>query len=180
MEESRKAEYYSYEYTNQKRTKTRIAVFEGKTNSTLSHSLNITVPSFFVHDSSASDNNHLSMEPCKETHIKTFETSCHARLIRRMKEVVLDQLNDNLFTIDDLACSQNMSVSSLKRTLKKIIGMSPGKFIREIRLQEARTLLITKQYTTIKEVVYAVGFENASHFSKLYQERFGKLPSAHL
>ncbi|MEP3390290.1 MAG: helix-turn-helix domain-containing protein [Reichenbachiella sp.] len=180
MEESRKAEYYSYEYTNQRRAKPRIAVVENKTNSTLSHSLNITVPSFFVHNCSTSDNNHLNKLRGKENPIKTLEASYYARLIHRMKKVVLDQLDDNSFTIDDLACTQNMSVSSLKRTFKKIMGMSPGKFIREIRLQTARTLLLTKQYTTIKEVVYAVGFDNASHFSKLYHERFGQLPSSHL
>lgn len=102
------------------------------------------------------------------------------KFIENMKVVVMDQLNNQSFSMEDLASSQSMSVSTLKRALKKATGMSPGKFIREIRLQEALTLLETKQYPTVMEVAYAVGYENASHFTKLYQERFGKKPSEYL
>ncbi|MCV9385966.1 hybrid sensor histidine kinase/response regulator transcription factor [Reichenbachiella ulvae] len=107
----------------------------------------------------------------------TKEPSYHDQLIMDMKAFVLSELKNSEFTIEHLAESQNMSVSSLKRTLKKTAGMSPGKFVREIRLQQARAMLEARQYATVLEVVYAVGLENASHFSKLYYERFGKKPS---
>ncbi|PIB35239.1 hypothetical protein BFP72_07435 [Reichenbachiella sp. 5M10] len=106
--------------------------------------------------------------------------SFNDKLLSEMKEVVLDQLGNSAFIIDDLANALNMSVSSLKRVIKKASGLSPGKFIREIRLFQAKNLLQTKKYATVQEVVFAVGFENASHFSKLYFERFGKRPSEYL
>ncbi|MCB0376534.1 MAG: helix-turn-helix domain-containing protein, partial [Sinomicrobium sp.] len=101
-------------------------------------------------------------------------------MVTAMKEEVLKHLEDTAFTTDDLAASQNMSLSSLKRFLKKHTGLNPGRFIREIRLQQARRLLESGQYPTVQEVTYAVGFENASHFTKLFSERFGKKPSEYL
>ena len=71
-------------------------------------------------------------------------------------------------------------LDGLTRLLKKATGLSPNQFIREIRLQQACRLLETKQYPTVLEVVYAVGFENASHFARRYAERFGKKPSEYL
>lgn len=100
--------------------------------------------------------------------------------ILNMKEVIIKQLENNSLTVNDLADSQNISLSTLKRSLKKTTGLSPGQFIREIKLQEARKFLETKQYFTVLEVVHAVGFENASHFTKLFSERFGKKPSEYL
>ncbi|MEM9686634.1 MAG: ATP-binding protein, partial [Bacteroidota bacterium] len=102
------------------------------------------------------------------------------KVVTAMKDLILEQLENSTFTLNDLASSQNMSLSTLKRFLKKATGLTPGQFIREIRLQQARKLLETRQYPTVLEVVHAVGFENASYFTRLFSERFGKKPSAYL
>ncbi|MEM9685336.1 MAG: ATP-binding protein, partial [Bacteroidota bacterium] len=101
-------------------------------------------------------------------------------ILTALKEVVLSHLEDYTFTAEDLATSQNMSLSSLRRFLKKATGLSPGQFIREIRLQQARRLLEATQYSSVAEVMYAVGFEKASYFTRLFTERFGKNPSEYL
>ncbi|MEM9686217.1 MAG: response regulator [Bacteroidota bacterium] len=100
--------------------------------------------------------------------------------IKALKETVLKHLHSTTFTANDLAASANMSLNSLRRFLKKTTGLSPGQFIREIRLQQARRLLEARQYPTVLEVTYAVGFEKATYFSKLFAERFGKKPSEYL
>ncbi len=97
-----------------------------------------------------------------------------------MKDTVLQHLKDAAFTANDLATSRNMSLSSLRRLLKRSTGLSPGQFIREIRLQQARRFLEAKQYPGVAEVMYAVGFEKASYFTRLFSERFGKNPSEYL
>ena len=73
-----------------------------------------------------------------------------------------------------------MSESSLSRLLKKMTGLAPGQFIRDIRLQEAIFFLESHRYKTISEVVYAVGFEDTSSFTRLFKKRFGKSPTAYL
>ena len=106
--------------------------------------------------------------------------SYQEKQLAEMKEFVMSRLNDNSLSVNDLAASRNMSPSSLTRLLKKATGLNPSQFIREIRLQQARRLLEAKQYPTVLEVVYAIGFEKASHFTKLFSERFGKKPSEYL
>ena len=57
-----------------------------------------------------------------------------------------------------------------------LTGASASTFIRNIRLDKAREMLLTGHYT-ITQVLYSVGFNSPSYFSKMYKERFGILPS---
>ncbi|WP_375540666.1 helix-turn-helix domain-containing protein [Virgibacillus saliphilus] len=50
----------------------------------------------------------------------------------------------NGFKIDELAEMANMSVSSFYRCFKEVTAMSPIQFQRQLRLQEARSLLLSK------------------------------------
>ena len=100
-------------------------------------------------------------------------------LIGKLEKMVREHLSEGC-SISSLATYAAMSESSLNRFLKKITGLTPGQFIRDIRLQEAIFLLESKKYKTISEVVYAVGFEDASSFTRLFKKRFGKNPSTYL
>jgi AraC-like DNA-binding protein len=51
--------------------------------------------------------------------------------------------------------------------------MTPNQYITEIRLNKARQLLESRQFETVAEVCYAVGFKTPHYFSKLMKERFG-------
>ena len=63
------------------------------------------------------------------------------------------------------------------RIIKKLTGLSPLNFIKEIRLQQARQLLESRQFATVAEVGYEVGFSDPGYFTKVYFKRFGKRPS---
>ncbi len=101
-------------------------------------------------------------------------------LVKELEKLVKEHLSDSPFSISSLANHAAMSESSLRRLLKKMTGLSPGQFIRDIRLQEAIFFLESHRYKTISEVVYAVGFEDTSSFTRLFKKRFGKSPTAYL
>ena len=101
------------------------------------------------------------------------------KLIGKLEKMVREHLSEHI-TIDSLATHLAMSESSLYRFLKKMTGSTPGRFIRDIRLQEAVYLLQSQQYQTISEVVYAVGFQDSSSFTRLFKKRFGKSPSTYV
>ncbi|MCG8328207.1 MAG: response regulator, partial [Chitinophagales bacterium] len=82
----------------------------------------------------------------------------------------LDWVADHLF----------ISKKQLTRRIKQLTGLTPNKYIREMRLQLARDYLYVGKYHTVKEVAIAVGFSDTKYFSKLFQERFGILPSEQL
>ena len=108
------------------------------------------------------------------------EPAYQDKQIAAMKALVMEHIQDSAFTVSMLAESQHTTERSLNRFLQKATGLSPGKFIREIKLQHARRLLEARQYPTVQEVAYAIGFEKVSHFITLFSERFGKKPSEYL
>lgn len=67
----------------------------------------------------------------------------------------------------------------LFRKIKQMTGLSPNQYIQEIKLQKARHFLENKTYHTIAEVAYASGFNTPNYFAKVFEKRFGKLPSAY-
>lgn len=102
------------------------------------------------------------------------------KIVMELEKLVKKHLVDGDFSISTLTDYAAMSESSLSRLLKKVTGFTPGQFIRNVRLQEAAFFLETHQYTSISEVVYAVGFEDTSSFTRLFKKRFGKSPTEYL
>ena len=68
----------------------------------------------------------------------------------------------------------------IRLKMKKINGLSPGNYIKEIRLLKSRHLLENKSYSTIREICFSTGFNNPKYFSSIFYIRFGKLPIEYL
>lgn len=72
-----------------------------------------------------------------------------------------------------------MSVRSLQAGFDTYRGCSPMAFLKERRLELARTrLLSAAPGATVAEIALDCGFSHLSRFSRLYEARFGELPSA--
>lgn len=77
--------------------------------------------------------------------------------------------------VDGLAKEASMSTSSFYHHFKEITGMSPIQYQKQLRLQEARRLLLTESLEAA-EVAFQVGYESPSHFSREYSRKFGLPP----
>lgn len=100
--------------------------------------------------------------------------------VKEVEKIALEEVDDPDFDAEALAQKVNMSRRNLQRRLKKTIGLTPGQYIKEVRLQTARSLLERGVYQTIAEVAYASGFSTPYYFSQVYEKRFGKKVSAYL
>ncbi len=100
--------------------------------------------------------------------------------LEKVESVFMKKLHEEQFSMEWAAGQMYLSLRQFRRRLKKATGMTPIEYLREMRLQMARDLLLSGQYLTIKEVCFKVGFHDAHYFSQRYLERFGKLPSAYL
>lgn len=77
-------------------------------------------------------------------------------------------------------CSQvGMSKTKLYQKIKKISGQSIGEFIRTIRFKKAAQLM-TNQDMPLTEVMYSVGIQTQSYFTKAFKIEFGKTPTQFL
>lgn len=96
---------------------------------------------------------------------------------KRIRDVIKHIMNnyDRSFRIEELAEIANMSVSSLHRHFKEVTAMSPIQFQKQLRLQEARRLLLSES-TDAADVAFRVGYESPSQFSREYSRMFGFSP----
>ena len=95
--------------------------------------------------------------------------------IRKLSDIVLTNLENENFGVNDLARLSGISIYKLGRKLNSINGKTVNQLIREIRLQKALEMLHTEEYT-IAEVAYKSGFGSPAYFSKCFHDFFGYSP----
>ena len=79
------------------------------------------------------------------------------------------------FRIDDLARLAGMSTSGFHQWFRNITGMSPLQYQKQLRLQEARSILRNER-KDVGTVSRRVGYESCSQFSREYSRLFGNPP----
>jgi AraC-like DNA-binding protein len=77
--------------------------------------------------------------------------------------------------IAGLARQFGMSVSGFHHQFKAITAMSPLQFQKQLRLQEARRLLLAG-VADAATAGYQVGYDDPAHFSREYKRMFGAPP----
>ncbi|NES95177.1 MAG: AraC family transcriptional regulator [Desertifilum sp. SIO1I2] len=77
--------------------------------------------------------------------------------------------------VEDLAEQTNMSVASFHRHFKKVTSMSPLQYQKQLRLLEARRLMLVEN-ADATHAAYQVGYESPSQFSREYSRMFGAPP----
>jgi AraC-like DNA-binding protein len=77
--------------------------------------------------------------------------------------------------IEELAQVVNLSSSTLHHRFKAVTAMSPLQYQKQLRLQEARRLMITEGLDA-SAAGYRVGYESPSQFSREYSRQFGAPP----
>ena len=95
--------------------------------------------------------------------------------IRRAVAWIRDNYNVQL-RIDALCGASGMSRASLHRHFLSMTGLSPLRYQKQLRLQEARQLLLAGEHRA-SDVAFAVGYESASQFSREYSRQFGASPA---
>ncbi len=97
----------------------------------------------------------------------------------RIREVIeqITRHYEQPLRVDELAEMASMSVSSFHRNFKEVTAMSPLQFQKQVRLQEARRILLSES-ADAADVAFRVGYESASQFSREYARMFGAPPRA--
>jgi ligand-binding sensor domain-containing protein/signal transduction histidine kinase/DNA-binding response OmpR family regulator len=102
-------------------------------------------------------------------------TKSDEEFIQKLHTIVLENLDNSAFVVEDIAEQFNMSRASFYRKIKGVLNLTPNEYIRAERLKKAAQLLKEKIYK-VNETCYMVGFNSPSYFSKCFQQQFGVLP----
>jgi AraC-like DNA-binding protein len=105
-------------------------------------------------------------------HLATFGGQAHR--MARAVEMLRDSF-DKALKIEGVAERLGMSVSGFHAHFKAATAMSPLQFQKQIRLQEARRLMLSENLDA-GEAGFRVGYEDQSHFSRDYKRQFGEPP----
>ena len=68
-----------------------------------------------------------------------------------------------------------MSVSGLHHHFKTVTALSPLQFQKQLRLQEARRLMLSEDLDAIS-AAYRVGYQDPAYFNREYKSLFGVPP----
>jgi len=96
------------------------------------------------------------------------------RLLAFARDHVRERMGE-FIPVTELAAACKMSRSNFTHHFRRVTGVAPGVFIREIRLREAVRLLGHKTLS-VKEVAALTGFADANHLCKCFRAHFQVSP----
>ena len=101
-------------------------------------------------------------------------TNGHDSKVMQAIQILRDRFRET-FHIEDLAHAAYMSPTTFHRQFKMITSMAPLQYQKQLRLFEARRLMIS-DHATVESAALEVGYASVSQFSREYSRTFGSPP----
>lgn len=103
-----------------------------------------------------------------------------AQIISETLSPAIDFIHKNYtnpeLSVSEIASYAHISETYLRRKFIEETGISPKKYIINLRLQNARSLL-NAGYNTVSEIAELCGFNDPKHFATIYRKYTGSVPS---
>ncbi|MBQ7416174.1 MAG: helix-turn-helix transcriptional regulator [Oscillospiraceae bacterium] len=96
-------------------------------------------------------------------------------IIRRAQQVISTHIREKL-TVPTVAARVNVSPSYLTALFHKKLQISPGEYIRRMKLQESKQM-IRENSMNFTQIAEALQYSTVHHFSRQFKEKFGITPS---
>ena len=100
--------------------------------------------------------------------------------IKRFEAIVLRLLSEGDLSTDRVASELCMSRSQLLRKTRAVIDMTPGAYILDIRLREAKRLLKVTPPLTLLDIAVRCGFSDHAHLTNTFKRKYGITPSQYI
>ena len=108
------------------------------------------------------------------------KTDVEQKLIQKLEQLVVQRISDSNLTVMDLADELAASERQVYRMIKKLLGLTPFEYIKEVRLQYVEHLLKHKKVDSSKAAMESIGMTNVTTFANQFKKRFGKKPADYL
>ncbi|MBI9064093.1 MAG: helix-turn-helix domain-containing protein [Marinilabiliaceae bacterium] len=92
-----------------------------------------------------------------------------------INQIIDDNIDNEQFSVEELAKAAGISRSMLHRKLIKLIGKPASELITEKRLSQAKELLENDE-ATVSEIAYKVGYNSPSYFNKVFKKHYTVSP----
>jgi AraC-like DNA-binding protein len=98
------------------------------------------------------------------------------RDVRRVADYLREHAAEPI-ALEDLVRLSGVAARTLLKHFKDTYGISPMRFLRNLRMQRARDDLLREPSTPVSEVALRWGFSHLGRFAQAYRARFGEPPS---
>ncbi len=105
-----------------------------------------------------------------------FESAGKKYVVEQIINYFSDHYSEKI-SLDQIAENMYLSPFYISRIFKSETGDTPIRYLIDIRLEHAREILESGNYTSIQEVASRVGYDDAYHFSKLFKKKYDVPPS---
>ena len=112
---------------------------------------------------------------CEETFQRTSDAEWFYT-IKKSVEFLLKNYSDSSISSEIIAEKSNITPTYLRQIFKKIYSTTPNKYINNLRIAKAKSLLENTDYS-IDEIAYRCGYNDYSYFSKVFNRSEGLSPS---
>jgi AraC-like DNA-binding protein len=96
--------------------------------------------------------------------------------LERVRRCLVERLADPP-TLAELARRAGFNVTKLKGGFRTLFGTSVFAYLRRIRMEQARRLLL-ERHLNVSEIALRVGYQNPSKFAAAFRRQFGMSPSS--
>ncbi len=96
---------------------------------------------------------------------------------RCLQAITLVEAVDGRIQVTELARDLGLSPRTLERLFREQIGLTPKRFIRQVRFQTALRLLKDRRGTSLGRIAQVCGYADQTHFINEFKELAGRLPS---
>lgn len=96
--------------------------------------------------------------------------------VDRAKTFIDQNYNREDLSLDLIAHHVGISKYTLVKEFHKKYGVSPGRYLRNLRISQSCRLLMTRSNYTLQEIAQMVGFANNNYFGKVFKAEKGMSP----
>ncbi|PWJ52065.1 response regulator transcription factor [Faecalicatena contorta] len=110
---------------------------------------------------------------------KNQEFGKYSRPVVKVRQYIAANFQRQSLSIKEIADVINLSIGHLSMIFKKETGMTLNAYITQVRLEEAKILLLAGE-KKIYEIADAVGYQTGQYFSQIFYKQEGCYPSEYL
>ncbi len=96
--------------------------------------------------------------------------------MKKLTAYIEDNLSSENLDMENLASNMNLSISSLYRKVKSLIGITANEYIRKVKMKKAAEMLASGEFN-VSETAWNVGISSMAYFRQCFKEEYGCTPS---
>lgn len=161
------------------RAMTRIAAYEAGVPAPIIHEITTKESSAIYYAKNESQMEKASLQMLKEfcEIIQSIKNSSYSAMVQSVMYSINQKYAESI-SVNQIAEELDISESYMISQFKKETGTTPAIYLRDLRLKNAATLLISSD-EEIQKISGKVGIQDANYFVKLFKAKYGITPKAY-